>query len=33
MTICVHCHDTLHYGRWTGRPRTFTEARKNQGRE
>ena len=33
MTVCVHCHDVIHYGRWTGRPRTFTEAKKNQGRE
>ena len=32
MTICVECHDKLHYGEWKGRPRTFTELGENQGR-
>jgi len=32
MTICVECHDKLHYGKWKGRPRTFTELKDNQGK-
>jgi 5-methylcytosine-specific restriction endonuclease McrA len=31
-TRCTVCHDIWHYGSWTGRPRTFTELKENQGK-
>ena len=33
ILTCVVCHDKIHYGKWTGRPTTFTELKRNQGRD
>ena len=32
QTLCVTCHDLWHYNRYSGRPRTFTELKENDGR-
>lgn len=32
IVCCIVCHDLIHYGKWTGRPRTFTELKDNQGK-
>ena len=32
MTVCCVCHDLIHLGYYSGRPRTFTELRDNQGK-
>jgi ATP-dependent DNA helicase RecQ len=32
MTLCVVHHDLQHYSSWSGRPRTFTELKENQGK-
>jgi 5-methylcytosine-specific restriction endonuclease McrA len=33
MTVCTECHDTIHYGSYTGRPSTFTELKNKQSGE
>lgn len=32
QVLCVEDHDYIHYSKWTGRPRTFTELKDNQGK-
>jgi 5-methylcytosine-specific restriction endonuclease McrA len=31
-TLCVVCHDLWHHNKYSGRPRTFTELKDNQGK-
>lgn len=31
LTCCPVCHDLIHYGRYSGRPITFTELKNRQG--
>ncbi len=31
ITVCPYCHDLIHYGRFTGRPLTFSELKDRQG--
>lgn len=32
QVLCVVDHDLIHYSKWTGRPRTFTELKENRGK-